>query len=54
MEFCSRLAGDVRYCRNSSEALTRAGPLLNTTQLSGPEIVWWLPPGLHEGMICTP
>src|SRR2546425_700203 len=40
IEFFSRLAGEVRKRRNSSDALTRAVPLLNTTQLSGPEIVW--------------
>ncbi len=28
--------------------------MLNTTQLSGPEIDWWLPPGAHDGMIWTP
>ena len=54
IEFCSRLAGVVRNCRNSRDAWTRAEPLLKITQLSGPEMDWWLPPAVHEGMICTP
>src|SRR5262245_33606289 len=45
----------VIQSRNFSAAATRLDPLLKITQLSGPEIVWWLPsvPG-NDGMICTP
>ena len=34
-------AGAVSHRRNFSAADTRAPPLLNTTQLSGPEMLWW-------------
>src|SRR5215467_240146 len=45
----------VSHSTNFSAAFTCAAPLLNSTQLSGPEIVWWplLDPG-KAGMICTP
>src|SRR5271169_6042531 len=45
----------VSQSRNFSAAATRALPLLKTTQLSGPEIVWCPPllPG-NDGMTCTP
>ena len=33
-------AGAVSQRRNFSAAETRVAPLLNTTQLSGPEMVW--------------
>ena len=40
-------AGAVSQSRNCSAALTWLLPLLNTTQLSGPEMVWW--PALLPG-----
>ena len=40
-------AGAVSQSRNCSAALTWLLPLLKTTQLSGPEMVWW--PALLPG-----
>ena len=40
-------AGAVSQRMNFSAADTRVAPLLNTTQLSGPEMVWW--PALDPG-----
>src|SRR6266700_2159085 len=37
-------AGAVSQNRNFSAAATRVEPLLKTTQLSGPAMVWWPPP----------
>ncbi len=48
------LSGDAMNCRNSHEASTRSGPLSKITQLSGPAIVMWLPPGSNEGICTTP
>ena len=36
-------AAEVSQIRNCSAAAARAEPLLKTTQLSGPEMVWWPP-----------
>ncbi len=53
-ESCSTWSGEVMKLRNLHAASTRSGPLSKITQLSGPAIVSWLPPGSNEGMTCTP
>ena len=53
-ESCSTWSGDVMKLRNFHAASTRACPLSKITQLSGPAIVWWLPPGSNDGMTWTP
>ena len=53
-ESFSSWSGAVNHFRKSQAASTRCGPLSKITQLSGPAIVWWLPPGSNDGMTCTP
>ncbi len=51
MTHCRSIAGDVSHLRNVQAACSRAEPLLNMTQLSGPEIVWWF---WSAGRMVTP
>ena len=53
-ESWSTWSGDVMKLRNFHAASTRAWPLSKITQLSGPAIVWWSPPGSNDGMTWTP
>src|SRR6185312_14013916 len=48
-------SGAVNHLTKSIAACFFLSPLLNTTQLSGPEIVWWVPPDPAKvGITCTP
>jgi hypothetical protein len=55
-------AENVRTCSGAVNHFTKSmaarffwSPLSNTTQLSGPEMVWWLPPEPAKvGKTCTP
>jgi hypothetical protein len=50
----STFSGEAMNFRNSHDAFTLSGPLSKITQLSGPAIVMWLPPGSNDGICTTP